>query len=99
MVSCARPPSGVTSRKVRPSSLSKPAPRPAGTDEVTDHVLHADALLKEMRAGPALCARPALERTGSLCSPQDSGWSGGLGRKSGGTSCANGLSIGKAALI
>src|SRR6476660_3341741 len=99
MVSCARPPSGVTSRKVRPSSLSNPAPRPAGTDEDTDHVLHADALRKEMRAGRALSAGPALERTGSLCSPQDSGWSGGLGRNSGGTSCANGFNIGKAALI
>src|SRR6476619_4403809 len=63
MVSCARPPSGVTSRKVRPSSLSKPAPRPAGTDEVTDHVLHADVLPKEMRAGPALCGtRPREDR-------------------------------------
>src|ERR1700712_5677649 len=47
MVSCARPPSGVTSRKVNPSSLSKPAPSPGGTEEVTVCVLHAAEMAPE----------------------------------------------------
>jgi hypothetical protein len=67
-VSCARPPSGVSSRIFSPSTSSKPAV----TEFVTVPCLHRRRAAKSGWAPYTMCTGPNLEWTGGLCSPQDS---------------------------